>query len=254
LPTVSLILLISTFAAGPGAADDGVTIPLAAADRQQIERVLGSGVIVSELPGRPLLPASLYLPKTSGEITYDIISKGKKTGSETHQISAADPQKDGGDLQYEIKSVSRSVFAPEGQDSRTIVRDYDFDKDVVSSFQPGQPLIIVGLVPGASRQTSIQIAVADISKPDKIEYRGELNVTYTNLGRFRIHVPAGDYDADLVKWTFAGDIGPASVKTAQYRFIAEDAGMIAMVQWRSISAMLIYHERSLVGKLLNKAK
>ena len=61
---------------------------------------------------------------------------------------------------------------------------------------------------------------------------------------------AGTYDADLLKWTYSGDVGPASVETAEYRFIAKDAGMVAMVQWRSISAMLIYHEKSRIARQL----
>ena len=252
LVVTAFALLFTLHMVDPGQADEGGVLPLATADRQEIEKVLGPGIILQALPGRALLPAARYLPKTSGTITYDLITKGKKSGSETHLIGPADPQKDGGDLQYEIKSVSRSIFAASGQDDRTIVREYDFDQKVVSSFTPGQPLIVAGLAPGEGRQTHIDVEVADIAHPDKVDYRGALDVTYTNLGRFHIRVPAGEYDADLVKWTFSGDIGPASVKTAQYRFIAENAGMVAMVQWRSISAMLIYHERSLIGKLLAK--
>ena len=63
-------------------------------------------------------------------------------------------------------------------------------------------------------------------------------------------VPAGTFDADLIKWTYEGDIGPADVETTQYRFIAGGAGLVAMVEFRSVSAVLVYHENTKVGRLL----
>jgi hypothetical protein len=252
-----LILILQALAcitlAQPSPAEDGQVLALAPADQKQIEALLGSKVILSALPAQPLLPAAGYLPKNAHQMTFVVQEKGKKARTETHVVATADRQKDGGDLQYEIKSVAREVFDDMGQD-KVVTREYDFDKDVVSTFTPGEPLILTGLRPGESRSSQIDVTVADIDKPTSIEFRGKLDVTYTHLGRFRVHVPAGDYDADLIRWTYTGDIGPASVETSQYRFLAENAGMVAMVQWRSISAMLIYHERSRVGKLLSKTE
>ena len=235
----------------PSQAEDGQVLPLAPADQKQIEALLGTKVILSALPARPLLPATGYMPQNAHQMTFTVQEKGKKPHTETHVITAADREKDGGDQQYEIKSVERMVFDDLGQD-KVVTREYDYDRSVVSTFTPGEPLILAGLRPGESRSSQIDVTVADIDKPTKIDFRGNLDVTYTNLGRFKVHVPAGDYDADLVRWTYTGDIGPASIETAQYRFIAENAGMVAMVQWRSISAVLIYHEKSRVGKMLSK--
>jgi hypothetical protein len=66
-------------------------------------------------------------------------------------------------------------------------------------------------------------------------------------------VPAGTYDADLLKWAYEGGVGPASIETPEYRFMAKDDGMVAMGQWRSISAVLIYHERSRLARRLQSA-
>ena len=63
-------------------------------------------------------------------------------------------------------------------------------------------------------------------------------------------VPAGTYDAALVKCSYSGKIGPANIKDSQYRFLAPNVGMVAMVQIRSISALLIYNDHSKRGKLL----
>ena len=63
-------------------------------------------------------------------------------------------------------------------------------------------------------------------------------------------VPAGTYDAALVKWSYSGKIGPANIKDSQYRFLAPNVGMVAMIQIRSISALLVYNDHSKRGKLL----
>lgn len=235
-------------------AEDGPVLPLAADDRAQIEKLLGKDVIKSALPARPILTATAYMPKTSGKLIYQVTEKGKKAQDETQTIKKINQPGSADSFEYDRTGKERMVFTSTDNGGLSVSKDYDLEKAVVSTFQPPQPLIVPGLAPGQSQQVSMAVAVADISSPDKIDYHGTLNVTCTNLGRFKVNVPAGAYDADLIKWTFSGDIGPASVETAQYRFIAEGAGMVAMVQWRSISAMLIYHEKSRVGKVLRKAE
>jgi len=53
-----------------------------------------------------------------------------------------------------------------------------------------------------------------------------------------------------VKWSYSGKIGPANIKDSQYRFLAPNVGMVAMIQIRSISALLIYNDHTKRGKLL----
>jgi hypothetical protein len=235
-------------------AADGPVLPLAGDDRAQIEKLLGKDVVVSALPARPLLAATAYMPKTSGKLIYLATEKGKKPQDETQTIKKISQPGSADSFEYDRAGKERMVFTSTENGGLAVSKDYDLEKEVISTFQPPQPLIVPGLAPGQSQQVSMAVAVADIDNPSKVEYNGSLNVTCTNLGRFKVKVPAGTYDADLIKWTFSGDIGPASVETSQYRFIAEGAGMVAMVQWRSISAMLIYHEKSRVGKVLRKAE
>ncbi|HVJ42467.1 MAG TPA: hypothetical protein VM639_13270 [Dongiaceae bacterium] len=247
-------LFIAVWTGGVSArAEDAPLSNLSAADRKQIESLLGSGIILQPLPGAPLLAATDYLPKKGNKFTYTVMEKGKKNRDEIHTIVPVQEPGSNETFRYDRSGVGRSSFVPEGE-GLAVDREYDLDKQVVSTFNPPQPLIVSGLAPGDNRESLIAVAVADIADPNDIDYRGKLKVTYSNLGRFRIKVPAGTYDADLVKWTYAGDIGPASVETAQYRFIAKDAGMVAMVQWRSVSAVLIYHERSRVARMLRKVE
>ena len=126
----------------------------------------------------------------------------------------------------------------------------DLDKKVLSRFIPGDPLVLTGLQPGQSVKSSHKVEVYDLSNLTVISHAGSLDVTYSHLGTFRVTVPAGTYDAVLVKWSYSGKIGPANIKDSQYRFLAPNVGMVAMIQIRSISALLIYNDHSKRGKLL----
>ncbi len=53
-----------------------------------------------------------------------------------------------------------------------------------------------------------------------------------------------------VKGSYSGKIGPATLKDPQYRFLPPNVGMVAMIQIRSISALLVYNDHSKRGKLL----
>ena len=54
------------------------------------------------------------------------------------------------------------------------------------------------------------------------------------LGAFKVTVPAGTYDAALIKWDYKGEVGPASIEDTQYRFMAEGVGVVAMVDKKNI--------------------
>jgi hypothetical protein len=74
------------------------------------------------------------------------------------------------------------------------------------------------------------------------------------LDRCAVTVPAGSFDAALIRWDYKGSVGPANVKETLYRFIAPRAGMVAMINNRHISAMLIYNDKTKLGKLLEARK
>lgn len=219
---------------------------LAPEDRREIEELLGKDLIVAALPPRPLLAPAHYLPQKTGGIVYEVRGKGKKPVEEHHDITVDAS----GTITYEIKGVSRREMSVGDQEHGGITKEFDFDQGVVSTFNPPQPLILPGLKPGDSYTVEVAVSVADIDNPTDEDYSGKLGIIYQPLGRYHIKVPAGNFDADLIKWTYAGDIGPADVKTTQYRFVAEGAGMVAMVEFRSVSAVLVYHEKTKVGRLL----
>jgi hypothetical protein len=69
-----------------------------------------------------------------------------------------------------------------------------------------------------------------------------------------VAVPSGNYAAALIRWDYTGEVGPATIKDSQYRFLASGAGEVAMIQIRSISALLIYSDHTRHGKLLERTQ
>jgi hypothetical protein len=249
--TLFAAVLLLGMAAMPAshAADAGKVIALTPDDQKELNSLLGPGVVGEALPSQPIQPAGYYLP-AKARITYRVRDEQGKMSAEIHEISAAPKSESASGLQYVIGEDSRNIFEKSADGSLATVREYDLEKKVVSRFLPGEPLLIQGLQPGESRQLNIKVEVSDISNPQKVDYSGNLDITYSNLGRHRVTVPGGTFDADLIKWTYAGKIGPAKIKTAQYRFLAEKTGMVAMIEWRKITALLIYNDSSRRGKLL----
>ena len=77
-------------------------------------------------------------------------------------------------------------------------------------------------------------------------------MTLTYIGAYRVTVPAGTFDAALLKWDFKGKIGPASVEDIQPRFVAPEVGMVAAAEKRDVAAFLIYNDNTKVGKVLSQ--
>ena len=92
--------------------------------------------------------------------------------------------------------------------------------------------------------------VYDLSDPQEVSYEGSLHLTYSYIGAFKVSVPAGEYEAALIKWDFKGKVGPASIEDTQYRFLANDVGAVAMIEKKNISAFLVYQDDSKFGKVL----
>src|SRR4030095_14972227 len=130
------------------------------------------------------------------------------------------------------------------------VAEKDLGNKVLSRFSPGEPLILTGLQPGQSVTSSHTVEVYVLSNLTSVSHSGTLDVAYSYLGTFRVTVPAGTFDAVLVKSSYNGKIGPATIKESQYRFLAPNVGMVAMIQIRSISDFLVYNDHSKRGKLL----
>jgi hypothetical protein len=134
-----------------------------------------------------------------------------------------------------------------------LLSELDLTEGVVVDCTPGELLLVPGLDPGGSNEVAIDVKVYDLSNPDELQHSGQLDLTYSYLGAYQVTVPAGSYDAALIKWSYQGKIGPASIDDTQYRFVVDDVGMVASIDKKHISSLLIYHDDSKTAKVLQQA-
>jgi hypothetical protein len=107
-----------------------------------------------------------------------------------------------------------------------------------------------GLTPGEERNINLGVQVFALSDPSDLTHQGNLNVNYRYMGAYKVNVPAGSFDAVLIKWTFNGNVGPATVNDTQYRFFAPDAGIVAGIEQLDVSALFVYNRHNKVARVL----
>jgi hypothetical protein len=250
-----LALLVLALAVRYEAAADtpAAAVPLPAADKAQLEALLGPGIVGDALPGLPLGAVDSYLPAKGTPLSYQVLDAKKQPTAETHKVDdTTDPAFSPG-WRYTVEGVGVDFFMTGPDGGVVIVAEQDLDHKVLTRFTPGEPLIVPGLKPGESKTAKLSVSVYDLSDLKKVTHSGSLDVTYTYVGAYRVKVPAGSYDAALIRWNYSGKVGPATIKDSQYRFLAPNAGMVAMIQIRSISAMLLYNDHTKLGKVLAHA-
>ena len=126
----------------------------------------------------------------------------------------------------------------------------DTEAGAITRYSPSEPFMLQELAPGEERNEKLGVKVFDLSNPDDLTHEGALDVNYRYVGAYKVKVPAGSFDAVLMKWTFKGKVGPASVDDSQYRFFAPDVGIVAAVEQQDVSALLVYNRHMKVARVL----
>jgi hypothetical protein len=232
----------------------GPIIPLPDADRTQLDRLLGKGVVGEALPSAPLAGIDAYLPPKGSVMSMRVVTSDKGTTTETHRIEEAADAAFAPGWHYTIEGIAELYFQKDPAGNICTIAEKDLDKGVLSRFTPGDPLIIPGLKPGQNIKSKHKVEVFDLSDLKTVTHSGSLDVTYTYVGPYRVTVPSGTYVAALIRWDYGGKVGPATIEDSQYRFLAKGAGEVAMIQIRSISALLIYSDHTKRGKLLERTQ
>ncbi len=239
------------FLGGPAQAEDsGPTIPLPDPDRAAIEQYLGKGVVGAAIPAPTITDTDKYLvPKPSAR-TFRMVSGPDVGKTERHQPTLV--KQAGGNTTWRYDAAGEFVFFVTGKANGDYVLTGVEDREggVVTRYSPPEPFMLEGLAPGDEKNVKLNVKVSDLSSPDDVSHEGALNVDYRYIGAYKVKVPAGSFDAVLMKWTFKGEVGPASVDDTQYRFFAPGAGIVAAVEQLDVSAMLVYNRHKKVARVL----
>jgi hypothetical protein len=243
----ALVLVWSVLAPGAARAGDG----LSATEHAMLEELLGPGVLGEPVAGGTL--SASYAPLREGTSTYRIVGGKGKGQSEQHIVTRLQDHPSGAEWHYDIPAKGKILIDQAGDGSLAFVHQEDLAQKVLSRYSPPEPGLLIGMAPGDRRTFTIAVEVSDLSSPDEVAHEGSLDVTYDHLGAWRITTPAGSYDAALIRWTYAGKVGPAKVEDTQYRFFAENVGMVASIDKLEVSAFLVYQHHSKFDKLLAQA-
>lgn len=250
---IAVVAALLFIAIGPHARADTV-VPLPSAARAQLDKYLGPGVVGSPVAAGALLTGDAYMPRMDAVMVYRVLEPGDRPRAETHKVeNTTDPMFTPG-WRYGREPIGDIFMQATEDGSIMIPGEQDLEKKVLSRFTPGQPLIIAGLKAGESRRVTTKVEVSSLSDPTDIDHKGSLDIIYTYVGAYKVTVPAGTYEAALIRWEYKGSIGPADIDETLYRLIAPGAGMVAMIESRHISAMLVYNDKTKLGKLLESRR
>jgi hypothetical protein len=245
---LAAILLCSSLAS----ADDNPPRPLPDADRQTLDQYLGQNV-VGEAIAMPTLTNGLndLMSLHDGLAWRMRVISGNKSGA--IELGSARLLNRPGKSAFRIDTGDgRNVLFGQLDQKGNLVcyASQDNQEGVISRFTPAQPIFLAGMKPGQTQVTSSRVSVADLSEPDVQTHSGQLNIEFEYMGAFRLHVPAGDIQTVLFRTRLTGKVGPATVEDTIYRFFAKNSGPVALVETNDVSAMLVYHEKTRIGKVL----
>jgi hypothetical protein len=244
--TLLTILLLVVTAVDRSEADG--TADLSAEDRAVLTALLGEGVIGNAVVARAIDTPTEWYPLEDGVLTYDITG-GRASGStQEHVVQRLQDEPLQGSVRQGEDAVLYLGVAADG--TIVIEAEETLGAKRVSRFTPPEPLVPAGMKVGDTTDAETDVAVYSVDRPDRVKHTGALRVSCRYLGAFEVGVPSGRYTAALLKSTFEGKIGPATVQETEYRFLARGVGTVAMVVKRNNSAVLVYRDRFEIGKVL----
>ena len=223
---------------------------LSAADRAEIEKYLGRGVVGRAVDAPVLEDPSRFFQQDKEDIITMKAVHGDNKGK-TLQVRMQKFQRNNLPITWRL-SMADERWLGEIQQNGDIVLSAteDENNDVISIYDPPEPVLIQGMRPRESKKIRLDVAVYDLAQPTRKKYGGYLDLVYTYVGAFEVTVPAGTFTALLFSWKYDGKVGPASIQDDQYWFFAEGVGAIARIDKKDISAMLIYHDQAKVAEVL----
>jgi len=202
------------FAAGTAHAQ-GVVLPLPPEDAQRINSMLGAGVVGNAVPSKPITDAATYFPLQKKSMTYQVTS-GPNAGN-TQTLGLGRRSRPSGPQAWRFQfSPSLAGYLTQSVDGALIMPAVsDSGEGVVVVSTPTNPFVPKGMNPGETRSFSQQVSVNYLDNPSDQRYSGSVSGTYTYMGTYQVTVPAGTYNADLIRVKFSGKVGPANTKDTQ---------------------------------------
>lgn len=244
--TVTLAAVLSARVASA----DGVVLQLPADDQKEIEAQLGAGVVGAALPSAPLDDISSYFALEERELIFQVTA-GKHAGTK-QTLSVTKGKRPGGNpaWRFQLSPTLAGYLNQTPSGDLMMPSIADSGEGVIVITTPANPFLLKGMKPGESKGFSQTVAVNYLDDPSKQDYSGSLDGTYTYVGTYQVTVPAGSYQAVLLKMDVEGKVGPAHTEDTAYYFFAPGAGVVAMISQEDVEAFYVIHIDTTTGKVL----
>jgi hypothetical protein len=243
---VAMVLFIGVARA---AGAENPVLPLSAGDEAEITRLLGAGVVGKALPSKPIADVSVYFPLVETTSIFQVTS-GSNAGK--HQtLGMTKGKRPGGNDAWRLAlSPSLAGFINSSGGNLMMPAVSDHGEGVIVVTTPANPFVLSGMKPGESRKLSQTVSVNYLDDPTDQRYSGSLTGTFTYVGTYEVTVPAGHYEAILLRQDFSGKVGPAHTKDTAYYFFAPGVGVVAMISQEDVEAFYFIHIDTSSGKTL----
>ena len=227
----------------------GKIIKLQAEDRAALA-ILGKGVVGDALPAKPIADTARLMPLNAGKWTYRVLAGDHKDTKQEDIIARPKHEKSGKSWRRVVGKKCIEYYRVRNGGKIEITSEVDLVEDVITHYTPLFPVLFNGMRPGEKNEMETDIKVYDLHDPTDEKYKGHLKVTHTYVGAYEVTVPAGNYRTVLIKSSYTGKVGPASVNAVGYMFYAEGVGIVASVERSHVAAFLFYDQKTKTPKIL----
>ena len=227
----------------------GKIIELQAEDKEALA-ILGKGVVGKALPAKPVTDTARLMPLKEGTWIYRVLAGDHKGTNQEDVIARPKHEKSGKSWRRTVGKKCIEYYRVGNGGKIDMASEVDLVEDVITTYTPLFPVIFNGMRPGEKTQVKTYIRVYDLHDPTDEKYKGHLKVTHTYVGAYEVTVPTGKYQTVLIKSSYTGKVGPASVNDVGYKFYAEDVGIVAAVERSHVAAFLFYDKKTKTPKIL----
>lgn len=237
---------------GIGAAvrsSEAEVIELPAADRAALEQHLGKDVVGHAVDAQTITDPSEYCPLRAATLFYRVTNGNAKGQTEEHVWTELKRNPPGSSWSESWgQGAALSLFRAD--DGSIQLLSADEPGGIKYQFSPPQPYVPRGMRPGDSRESAASVGIFGGAKPNQIIHSASLDLTLTYVGAYRVTVPAGIYDAILLRAHTTGMIDTTEIDDVQYRLLAAGIGTIAEVGNQALGARLDPNDHSRIGRIL----
>ncbi len=182
-------------------------------------------MVGAALPSETISSASAYFPLNEKTFVFQVTS-GSNTGKSQNLVLKKARRPSGIESwRFNFAPSLAGFISPTAGGDLMMPAVSDVDEGVIVVTTPANPFVLAGMKPGESRSFRQKVSVNYLDDPTKRDWGGKLNATYTYVGTYNVTVPAGTFNAILIRFAYRGKVGPADVVYTAWYFFARDVGL-----------------------------